>query len=614
MSGTLTYQVRYRVKGTLEWINYGEVITTTNAKIIGLDPNTVYDVEVLSTNNNGVVASAVVSGITAALPLTPPTGLIISTIANSTTSLVLHWTPSASGSPPITYLPQSRVSGVGNFVTNPANQFADTVVFSGLTANTAYDFQVIATNSNGEATSAILTASTPAGFPPGSPTSLAVSNVLAASVHLTWKAPAAGTPPISYQVLQSTDGINFAPVGGPIAVLNTIISGLTPATTYSFSVQAINPFGIATSAAVSATTPVLGVKPAAATGLNVTNVTATSLQLNWTASATGTAPINYTVYRRLHNTGVYAAVANASGATNAIISGLTASTSYDFYVRASNAFGTVNSAVQTVSTVSAAVLAPSAPGTPTLVMTPTTATLSFTAPLSGAQPMIYQPQFRLTGTIPWTPYGLPISALRQTVDNLASATGYDFQIVAINAVGTAVSNTVAGTTLPTPTAGGGHPTNTVTGTQTSAPATGGTGGGGGGAPTNSFTGTNQSTAANPIVHGPASGSVATGASVAVPSLSLTDTYNQPTVQPGNGALNFACTNGTLSCTYGGTLFSGAQNTNYVSVSDSFSTLETVIGTLVYKGATAAGNDVLSIGFFNQLGNYAQLDVPINVAV
>ncbi|MEU0933827.1 glycoside hydrolase family 18 protein [Embleya sp. NPDC005971] len=120
---------------------------------------------------------------------------------------------------------------------------------TGLTANTAYDFQVSASNSAGEsAKSASVTATTTGGGTqiPATPTGLAAGTPTSSSVPLSWNSVPGAT---GYHVYQ--DGTKVQSVSGTSA---TAVN-LTASTSYNFQVSASNSAGeSAKSAAVTATT------------------------------------------------------------------------------------------------------------------------------------------------------------------------------------------------------------------------------------------------------------------------------------------------------------------------------------------------------------------------
>ena len=126
-----------------------------------------------------------------------------------------------------------------------------TYAVTGLTAGTAYNFDIAATNSDGTTDSNTLpvttTGTNPCTAAPGVPTGLTGSSSSSTTVSLSWTA---STIPTGCTLT------NYTISGGPSSVTSTgtstTVSGLTPNTSYTFTVKATDSFG--TSAASSGVT------------------------------------------------------------------------------------------------------------------------------------------------------------------------------------------------------------------------------------------------------------------------------------------------------------------------------------------------------------------------
>jgi len=177
MSSTVTsYYLRYRVKGSTEWIIFGEPETDFTEVLQGLQPNSTYEIEVVASNDYGQTTSSTIEYVTAARAPGAPGGLSATSV--TTTSLVLNWNQSPSGSPPITYQVFYRVHNQPSYVAYGSTVSSTSLPITGLNASTTYDFQVTATNLAGSANSQPLTISTLAtGQTPSAPINLAFTNV-----------------------------------------------------------------------------------------------------------------------------------------------------------------------------------------------------------------------------------------------------------------------------------------------------------------------------------------------------------------------------------------------------------------------------------------------------
>jgi hypothetical protein len=182
----------------------------------------------------------------------------------------------------------------------------------------------------------------------------------------------------------------------------------------------------------------------------------TAVPLTWTVPTSGTGTISYQVQYRPSGTSSWTNWGSAQTATSSTVAGLTAATSYDFRVIDSNAAGSSTSGTVTASTASAAPAAPT--GLITSTPTSTTISLSWTASASGTPQITYQPQYRVTGTTPWTNFGGLISGTSVVVSGLAAGTSYDLQVVAQNAGGTTASTSITSSTTAAATVVSGQAT------------------------------------------------------------------------------------------------------------------------------------------------------------
>lgn len=168
---------------------------------------------------------------------------------------------------------------------------------------------------------------------PAVPTGLAASGTTSSGTNLSWNAvtPPAGCS-VSYKVLQ-----NGAQIASPTTTSDAV-SGLTPSTTYSFTVESTDSAGSsAASSAVNVTTLASSctTKPSTPTGLTASGTTDSSTNLSWNAVTppTGCTITNYTVLQNGNAVGTTAS-------TSYTPSNLSPSTNYSFTVEASDYAGT----------------------------------------------------------------------------------------------------------------------------------------------------------------------------------------------------------------------------------------------------------------------------------
>lgn len=195
-------------------------------------------------------------------------------------SLTLSWVASTAGTPPIVYQPQFRLTGASTWIAFGPQISGLTVVVTGLSPATNYDFDVVAVNSAGSAASAVVTGKTdpstgvapsaPGNLviiqtpntvtAPGPPTSLAASSPTTTTMTLTWAA-STGSPPSYQPLVKLSTATTFVATGSATTGLSATVSGLTASSSYDFAVTATNSAGSATSATVTASTSAPAVVP-----------------------------------------------------------------------------------------------------------------------------------------------------------------------------------------------------------------------------------------------------------------------------------------------------------------------------------------------------------------
>ena len=174
---------------------------------------------------------------------------------------------------------------------------------------------------------------------PTAPT-LTASGTTQTTTNLSWSGATDNVAVTGYDVYK--DGVLLAST----ASTTYAVSGLTNSTTYSFTVKAKDAAGnsSASSNAVSVTTlaPVPDTTAPTAPTLSASGTTASATNLSWSGATDNVAVTGYDVYKG----GVFLA---STTATTYAVTGLTASTTYTFTVRAKDAAGNSSADSNTVS-------------------------------------------------------------------------------------------------------------------------------------------------------------------------------------------------------------------------------------------------------------------------
>ena len=277
---------------------------------------------------------------------------------------------------------------------------------------------------------------------PTAPTSLAASNISQTTLDLNWTASTDNVGVTGYDVFQGATNL------GTVTGTSVSITGLTAGTSYTFSVKAKDAAGNVSGASntVNATTASAGDTQAPTIPVNLTssNVTETTVDLNWDASTDNVGVTGYDVFQGATNLG------SVTG-TAATITGLTTGTSYTFSVKAHDAAGNTSGASNTVNVTTTTAADTQAPTAPTSLaasnVTQTTVDLSWNASTDNVGVTGYDVYQGATNIA-------TVTGTSTQATGLTASTSYAFTVYAHDAAGntSGVSNTV---NVTTNSAGGG---------------------------------------------------------------------------------------------------------------------------------------------------------------
>src|SRR5216110_2187518 len=348
------------VSGYRVYRNSTQIATTgaTSFANMGLSPSTTYSYAVAAFDAAGNLSaqSSPASATTPAPPdTTPPsvpTGLTASAVSSS--QINLSWSASSD-----------NVGVSGYRVYRNSTQIATTGATSfanmGLSPSTTYSYAVAAFDAAGNlsAQSSPASATTPAApdtTPPSVPTGLRASAVSSSQINLSWAASSDNVGVSGYRVFR--DGAQIATTSAT-SFPNT---GLSPSTTYSYTVAAFDAAGnlSAQSSPANATTPAPPdtTPPSVPTGLRATAVSSSQINLSWAASSDNVGVSGYRVFRN----GAQIATTSATSFPN---TGLSPSTTYSYTVAAFDAAGNLSAQSSSASATTPAPPDTTPPSVPT---------------------------------------------------------------------------------------------------------------------------------------------------------------------------------------------------------------------------------------------------------
>ncbi|MFW2375617.1 MAG: fibronectin type III domain-containing protein [Cellulophaga baltica] len=303
---------------------------TATFEVSALAPETDYNFTVVALDaaTNVSAQSNNLSISTLALPDTEAPTVPTALIANSitTTSVTVNWTAATDNVAVTDY--EVFQEGVSLGLSGGTTTF----LVDGLTPETAYNFTVAAldasANTSGQSNSiSVNTLAIPDTEAPTIPTNLVVDNITTTSVNLSWTAATDNIDVVDYEIFQ--DGVAIGLSSGSVVFA---VNGLTPETTYDFTITALD--AAANSSAVSESITVLTLAvsdtevPTVPEGLLATNTTETSTELSWDTATDNVGVVDYEIFQDGSTIGL------TGGATNFVVSGLASETTYIFTVAA----------------------------------------------------------------------------------------------------------------------------------------------------------------------------------------------------------------------------------------------------------------------------------------
>ena len=365
-----------------------------------------------------------------------PTGVAVSGITK--TDAVVNWVaPLSDGGAAVTgYKVEYRSSAVSAWQQISAT--TNTATLTGLTGATNYQVQVSAMNLAGTSLPSSIVNFTTLGDLPGAPLSPSVTSDRGDSITLTWAAPTSngGNAITGYPVQQLKSGV-WTQIGIGSATSRTLnVTGLTPATAYSFRIAATNVNGTGPYVEFNYTTGILA--PSTPTGVTVSAITGRTANVSWNPVNPPTAGIPLTYEVTWGWSGYTNVLGRASGLTNPnyVISNLAATTRY--WVQVSAAQGTAASLPSAKVFFSTTANTPNAPLMNNPVKGSAKATLSWTPNGDGGSPIIdytLQSMSANTAGATWVDVASGLTATSYDVDLPAIGQSVYYRVAARNAIG-----------------------------------------------------------------------------------------------------------------------------------------------------------------------------------
>jgi chitodextrinase len=403
----------------------------------GLTPSTTYTYWVASVDAGGhmssisvpAMATTLSAGQTDTTPPTAPTSL--AAVPASSSAISLNWNPSSDAAGVLGY----RVYRGGVEIAQASGtSYTDT----GLSASTSYTYSVAAFDAAGQtsapsnqATATTLAVGASDTEAPSAPATLTATATSSTSAALSWSASTDNVGVLGYRIYRN---------GGQVGTSSSTSftdTGLTPSTSYSYSVVAYDAAGNSSSTSPSAivTTPAGSQPdtqaPTAPSTLTAIATSSSSVDLSWSATTDNVAVTGYRILRNGSQVG-------ATAGTSYVDVGLTPSTTYTYTVVAHDAANNASASSPPASATTGAAggsdtQAPSAPSALSATASGTsTVDLSWNAAIDNVGVTGYR-IFRNGSQVATT------TGTTFTDSGLNPATVYTYSVVAFDAAGNSSS-------------------------------------------------------------------------------------------------------------------------------------------------------------------------------
>jgi hypothetical protein len=349
------------------------------------------------------------------------TGLTSSAV--TTSSATVSWTAVSSAT---SYAVDYKLNSSSTWTSFSTAQTATSANLTGLASGSLYDWRVTATCASG--TGAAATAQFTTQTVCVAPTGLS-STPGSTTATVSWAAVTAATSyAVDYKLNSSSTWISFSTAQ---TGTSANLSGLTASSLYDWRVSATCPSGTTSATAAQFTTTAPAVCDAP-TGLTSTPGS-TSATVSWTAVS---GAVSYAVDYKLNSSSTWTSFSTAQTATSASLTGLTASSLYDWRVTTNCASGSSTAAAAQFTTTAAPACATAFEPNETQA---TAAAISSGVTNSAA----------ISTTTDIDYYKITTTASSNIVYNLVGPSGVDFDLYVYNSAGTQIGSSLGTTATET---------------------------------------------------------------------------------------------------------------------------------------------------------------------
>ncbi|MBI3804989.1 MAG: fibronectin type III domain-containing protein [Nitrospirae bacterium] len=335
-----TTQVEYGATATyglLSTLN-STLATSHSVALTGLSASTVYHYRVISRDGAGNIATSGDNTFTTALPPDTTAPVISGIAAGNITpgGATLSWTTNESSDTQVEYGTTTAYGSATPIVSNRVTAHSQSL--TGLLSATLYHYRVKSKDAAGNlavsSDATFTTATPPDTAAPSVPAGLSATAASAGQINLAWSASTDNVKVTGYRVYRNGTQV------GTAALPSYVDSGLTAATTYSYTVSAYDAAGNAsaqTQAVSAKTLPPPDTTAPTLSGIGISGVTPGGATVGWTTNEPATTQVEYgttTAYGTLSTLNTTLAASHSVALT-----GLSPSTTYHYRLLSRDAAG-----------------------------------------------------------------------------------------------------------------------------------------------------------------------------------------------------------------------------------------------------------------------------------
>jgi hypothetical protein len=329
------FRIERSADGSTGWSEIATTASnTTTYQNTGLTAATIYYYRVRAYNTSGNSSYSNNANATTASASAPTAPSNLTATAASTSQINLSWTDNSNNE---TGFRIERSPDGSTGWTEIATPAANTTTYqnTGLTASTTYYYRVRAYNASGNSGYSNTANATTTGTLPAAPSNLTATAASSSQINLSWTDNSNNET--GFRIERSTDGSIFSEITTVSANITSYQNtGLAASTIYYYRVRAYNGTGNSAYSNTANTTS-LGTAPTAPSSLTATAASSSQINLSWTDNSN-----NETGFRieRSPDNSTWAEITTvSSNITTYQNTGLTASTTYYYRVRAYNGVG-----------------------------------------------------------------------------------------------------------------------------------------------------------------------------------------------------------------------------------------------------------------------------------